>query len=390
MVSNQSPSKTLSLDFAATGPGDWKWLGQGFLSAQCWTYRLAVARGCHCLHALVCYPPLFCKCLAVAHGLHHFQTLVCSLSICPCQREGGAGLGLRPPGHCVFEWMGGSRGFPKPTPYHTIPHHTTPQVLSFCGEVPNIITVLASGLAQPQVYAARTGCGRCLGLPPFGARPRRFRYASLPLQGGHHQRWAADPHTSVFGGLTPYHTIPYHTIPYHTIPYHTIPYHTIPYHTIPYHTIPYHIAESPPANPRFFLEGAHEPRGRHRVFSAKPDEAPTGDPPPHGWVHATTASPPPPPPSAPPKRDSGAEGWGYSPMPRGHESTWPYTGRYTPAPPPRSRGAPVVPRAGSNPPPPPPQGAAALGSPRPAPGGLSGFGPEPAQPSSPSPPRPQP
>ena len=57
-----------------------------------------------------------------------------------------------------------------------------------------------------------------------------------------------------------------------------------------------------------------------------------------------------------------------------------------PPPPPRSRGAPVVPWAGSNPPPPPPQGAAALGGPRPAPGGLSGFGPEPAQPSSPPPP----
>ena len=81
----------------------------------------------------------------------------------------------------------------------------------------------------------------------------------------------------------PYHTIPYHThhtIPYHTIPYHTIPYHTIPYHTIPYHTIPYHIAGPPPANPRFFLEGAHEPRGRHRVYTAMPDGAPTGNPPP--------------------------------------------------------------------------------------------------------------
>ena len=49
-------------------------------------------------------------------------------------------------------------------------------------------------------------------------------------------------------------------------------------------------------------------------------------------------------------------------------------------PPPRSRGAPVVPRAGSNPPPPPLQGTAALGSPRPAPEGLSGFALEPAQP----------
>ena len=54
-------------------------------------------------------------------------------------------------------------------------------------------------------------------------------------------------------------------------------------------------------------------------------------------------------------------------MPRGHESTWPYTGQYTPAPPPRSRGAPIVPGAGSTPPPlreRPPSGALAqlLGS----------------------------
>ena len=47
-------------------------------------------------------------------------------------------------------------------------------------------------------------------------------------------------------------------------------------------------------------------------------------------------------------------------------------------PPPRSRGAPVVPRAGSNPP--PLHGTAALGSPRPAPEGLSGFALEPARP----------
>ena len=141
------------------------------------------------------------------------------------------------------------------------------------------------------------------------------------------------------------------------------------------------LAESPPANPRFFLEGAHGPRGRHRVFSAKPDGAPTGDPPPHGWVHATTASPPPPP-SAPPKRDSGAEGWGYSPMPRGHESTWPYTGRYTPAPPPRTRGAPVVPRAGSNPPPP---GNGRPREPSPSPRGPLGVRPR-ASPALPRPP----
>ena len=80
-----------------------------------------------------------------------------------------------------------------------------------------------------------------------------------------------------------------------------IPYHTI-HHTIPYHTIPYHIAESPPANPRFFLEGAHEPRGRHRVFSAMPDGAPTGDPPPPAWVGAHNNRQPPPPPPSPPKK----------------------------------------------------------------------------------------
>ena len=111
----------------------------------------------------------------------------------------------------------------------------------------------------------------------------------------------------------------------------------------------------------------------------------TPPPPPHGWVHATTASPPPPQP--PQKRDSGAEGWGYSPMPRGHESTWPYTGRYTPAPPPRSRGAPVVPRAGSNPPPPPrerpPSGALAQ-PPR------ASRGSPPSQPGPPTPPPHQP
>ena len=39
-----------------------------------------------------------------------------------------------------------------------------------------------------------------------------------------------------------------------------------------------YIAESPPANPRFFLEGAHEPRGRHRVYTAKPDGAPPAPP----------------------------------------------------------------------------------------------------------------
>ena len=69
-------------------------------------------------------------------------------------------------------------------------------------------------------------------------------------------------------------------------------------------------------------------------------------------------------------------------MPRGHESTWPYTGRYTPSPPLAQEGPPSSPGQGA-PPPPPPQGTAALGSPRPAPGGLSGFAPEPARPFSP-------
>ena len=110
-------------------------------------------------------------------------------------------------------------------------------------------------------------------------------------------------------------------------------------------------------------------------------------PPPREGAH-NNRQPPPPPLSPPPKRDSGAEGWGYSPMPRGHESTWPYTGRYTPSPPPRSRGAPVVPWAGSNAP--PPQGTAALGSPRPAPGGLWGLAPEPARPFHAPPHQPQP
>ena len=66
-------------------------------------------------------------------------------------------------------------------------------------------------------------------------------------------------------------------------------------------------------------------------------------------------------------------------MPRGHESTWPYTGRYTPSPPLAQEGPPSSPGQGATPPP-PLQGTAALGSPRPAPGGPSGFAPEPAQP----------
>ena len=140
-------------------------------------------------------------------------------------------------------------------------------------------------------------------------------------------------------------------IPYHTIPYHTIPYHTIPYHTIPYHTIPYHIAESPPANPRFFLEGAHEPRGHHRVFSAKPDEAPTGDPPP-AWVGARDNRQPPPP--SPPKKGTPARRVGdIVPCRAAMSRHGPTPGDTRPPPPPRSRGAPVVPRAESNPPPPP-------------------------------------
>ena len=121
-------------------------------------------------------------------------------------------------------------------------------------------------------------------------------------------------------------------------------------------------AESPPANPRFFLEGAHGPRGRHRVFSAKPDGAPTGDPPPHGRVHTTTASPPPPP--QPPQKGTPARRVGdIVPCRAAMNRHGPTPGDTRPPPPPRSRGAPVVPRAGSNPPPPlkerPPSGALA-------------------------------
>ena len=154
---------------------------------------------------------------------------------------------------------------------------------------------------------------------------------------------------------------------------------TTTYHTIPYHTIPY--SGVPPGESEVRPQRGPRARGRRRVFSATPDEAPTGDPPPKGGGSQQPPPPPPPrpPPPPPQKMDSGAEGWGYSPMPRGHELTWPYSGRHTPAPPPHSRGIPIVPRAGSTPP--PPQGAAALGGPRPAPEGLSGFAPEPARPS---------
>ena len=61
-----------------------------------------------------------------------------------------------------------------------------------------------------------------------------------------------------------------------------------------------YIAESPLANPRFFLEGALEPRGRHRVSRPRRTKLPPGSPHPHGRVRTTTASPPAP--SAPPKK----------------------------------------------------------------------------------------
>ena len=69
-------------------------------------------------------------------------------------------------------------------------------------------------------------------------------------------------------------------------------------------------------------------------------------------------------------------------MPRGHESTWPYTRRYTPSPPPRSRGAPVFPRAGSNPLPPSRNGRPQEHSP--SPGGPLGVRPR-ARPALPRP-----
>ena len=149
----------------------------------------------------------------------------------------------------------------------------------------------------------------------------------------------------------PYHTIPYHTIPYHTIPYHTIPYHTIPYHTIPYHTIPYHTipySGVPPGDSEVLPRRGPRAQGTPPGFYGHAGRSSHRRPPPPAWVGAHNNRQPPHP-SAPRKRDSGAEGWVYSPMPRGHELTWRYTGRYTPAPHPCSRGAPVVPRAGSTP-----------------------------------------
>ena len=165
---------------------------------------------------------------------------------------------------------------------------------------------------------------------------------------------------------------------------------TTTYHTIPYHTVPYHLAESPPANPRFFLEGAHEPRGRHRVFTAKPDGAPTGDPPPpHGWVHTTSAAPPPPP--QPPQKGTPARRVGdIVPCRAAMNRHGPTPGdTRPPPPPPRSRGAPVVPRAGSNPPPPPAMERPPSGALAQPPGASRDLAPSQHSPPAP-PPQPQP
>ena len=135
----------------------------------------------------------------------------------------------------------------------------------------------------------------------------------------------------------------------------------------------------PPGNPRFFLEGAHKPRGRQRVYTAKPDGAPTGNPPP-AWEGALHTASPPRPPSAPPKKGTPARRVGdIVPCRAAMNRHGPTPGDTRPPPPSLKRG-PRRPPGREQPPPPPLQGTAALGSPRPAPGGLSGFAPEPAQP----------
>ena len=119
----------------------------------------------------------------------------------------------------------------------------------------------------------------------------------------------------------PHHTIPYHTTPYHTIPYRTARHRTAPYHTIPYHTIPF--SGVPPGESEVLPRRGPRAQGTPPGFIGQAGRSSHRRPPP-AWVGAHNNRQPPP--SAPPKRDSGAEGWGYSPMPRGHESTWPYTG----------------------------------------------------------------
>ena len=93
------------------------------------------------------------------------------------------------------------------------------------------------------------------------------------------------------------------------------------------------------------------PRGRHRVLSAKPDEAPYGDPPP-AWVGARDNRQPPPPPQPPQKGTPARRVGDIVPCRAAMNRHGPTTGDTRPPPPPCSRGAPVVPRAGSNPPPP--------------------------------------
>ena len=143
---------------------------------------------------------------------------------------------------------------------------------------------------------------------------------------------------------------------------------------------------SPPANPRFFLEGAHEPRGRHRVSRPRRTELPPATPP--AWEGAHNSRQPPPP-TAPPEKGTPARRVGdIVPCRVAMNRHGPTPGDTRPAPP-RSRGAPVVPRAGSNPPPPhkerPPSGALAqpLGASR-------GSPPSPPGPSTPPTHQPQP
>ena len=160
------------------------------------------------------------------------------------------------------------RTVPYPTlPYPTLPYPTVPYPTLPYPTLP-YRTVPYPTLPYPTI--------------PY----RTLLYPTLP--------YPTVPYRTLLYPTLPYPNVPYPTVPQRTLPYRTLPYRTLPYPTLPYPTLPYRTAESPPANPRFFLEGAHEPRGRHRVFTAMPVEAPTGNPPPRGRVHTTTANPPPP------------------------------------------------------------------------------------------------
>ena len=86
-----------------------------------------------------------------------------------------------------------------------------------------------------------------------------------------------------------------------------------------------YIAESPPAN-RSSSSKIQRAKGTPLGFNGQAGRSSHRPTPPTREEAHNNRQPPPPPLSPPEKRDFGAQGWGYSPMPRGHESTWPYTG----------------------------------------------------------------